>query len=109
MKRMISIIFIVLIVLAALAGCQSKSKAKSGEEADSGAKISVVTTIFPPYDFTRQIAGDKADITMLLPPGAESHSFEPTPQDIIRIQNCDVFIYCRRRKRRMGRQHFGFY
>jgi zinc transport system substrate-binding protein len=56
-------------------------------------KINVVTTIFPPYDFARVIAGDKAVVTMLLPPGAESHSFEPTPQDIIRIQNCDVFIH----------------
>jgi zinc transport system substrate-binding protein len=53
----------------------------------------VVTTIFPPYDFVRAIGGDKAAITMLLPPGAESHSFEPTPQDIIKVQNCDVFIY----------------
>jgi zinc transport system substrate-binding protein len=58
-----------------------------------GKKLSVVTTIFPPYDFARQIAGDKAEVTMLLPPGAESHSFEPTPQDIIKIQNCDVFVY----------------
>ena len=41
----------------------------------------------------RQIAGDKADISMLLSPGSESHSFEPTPQDIIKIQNCDLFIY----------------
>jgi zinc transport system substrate-binding protein len=56
-------------------------------------KVNVVTTIFPPYDFVRVVAGDKAAITMLLPPGAESHSFEPTPQDIIRVQNCDVFIY----------------
>jgi zinc transport system substrate-binding protein len=56
-------------------------------------KINVVTTIFPPYDFVREIAGDRVNLTMLLPPGAESHSFEPTPQDIIRIQNCDIFIY----------------
>jgi zinc transport system substrate-binding protein len=53
----------------------------------------VVTTIFPPYDFVREIAGDRVNLTMLLPPGAESHSFEPNPQDIIRVQNCDVFIY----------------
>ena len=52
-----------------------------------------MATIFPPYDFARQIAKDKADITMLLPPGSESHSYEPTPQDIIKIQNCDIFIY----------------
>jgi zinc transport system substrate-binding protein len=56
-------------------------------------KLHVVTTIFPPYDFVREIAGDKVSLTMLLPPGAESHSFEPTPRDIITIQNCDVFIY----------------
>jgi zinc transport system substrate-binding protein len=56
-------------------------------------KISVVTTNFPPYDFVREIGGTRVDLHMLLPPGSESHSFEPTPQDIIRIQNCDVFIY----------------
>jgi len=50
-----------------------------------------VTTLFPQYDFARQIAGDKAEITLLLPPGAESHSFEPTPADIINISNADLF------------------
>ncbi|MDR1903740.1 MAG: metal ABC transporter substrate-binding protein [Treponema sp.] len=56
-------------------------------------KIDVVATIFPPYDFVRAIAGDKVNLTMLLPPAAESHSFEPTPQDIIQVQNSDIFIY----------------
>ncbi len=56
-------------------------------------KISVVSTVFAPYDFTRQIAQGAVDLTMLLPPACECHSYEPTPQDIIRIQNCDVFIY----------------
>lgn len=56
-------------------------------------KLSIVTTIFPPYDFARQVAGEKADIKMLLPPASESHSFEPTPQDIIDISNADIFIY----------------
>ncbi|GHT01196.1 periplasmic divalent manganese/zinc-binding lipoprotein [Synergistales bacterium] len=55
--------------------------------------VNVIATIFPPYDFAREIAGDKANVTMLLPPASESHSFEPTPRDIIAIQNCDVFIY----------------
>jgi zinc transport system substrate-binding protein len=57
------------------------------------AKISVVTTIFPCYDFARVVAEDGAEIAMLLRPGSESHSFEPTPQDIIKIQNCDMFVY----------------
>jgi zinc transport system substrate-binding protein len=56
-------------------------------------KISVVSTIFPPYDFARAVAGDKAEVTMLLKPGAEIHSFEPTPADILAIQNADVFLY----------------
>jgi zinc transport system substrate-binding protein len=62
----------------------------------------VVATIFPPWDFVRAIAGISGDggaaesgveLTMLLKPGSESHSYEPSPQDIIAIQNCDVFIY----------------
>ena len=79
-----------LVLLAcafALAGCGQKNK-----PADDG-RLSVVTTIFPPYDFARAIAGGKAEITMLLPPGAETHSFEPRPQDIIKIQKSGVFIY----------------
>ncbi len=56
-------------------------------------KISVVSTIFPPYDFARAVAGDKAEVKMLLKPGAEIHSFEPTPADILAIQNADVFLY----------------
>ncbi|MGI6005276.1 MAG: metal ABC transporter substrate-binding protein, partial [Christensenellales bacterium] len=87
MKRLISIMLMVLLLTAVLAGC-----GQSYDTDDSG-KISVVATIFPPYDFVREIAGDHVQLTMLLPPGSESHSYEPTPQDIIRIQNCDVFIH----------------
>ncbi len=56
-------------------------------------RLSIVCTNFPEYDFARQIAGDKADISMLLKPGAESHTYEPTPEDIIKIQNSDLFVY----------------
>ena len=72
----------------AFTGCGQKSK-----PADSDGRLVVVTTIFPPYDFARAITGGKAEITMLLPPGAETHSFEPRPQDIIKIQKCGVFIH----------------
>jgi zinc transport system substrate-binding protein len=72
----------------ALTGCGSKNK-----PAASDGKLVVVTTIFPPYDFARAVAGGKAEITMLLSPGAETHSFEPRPQDIIKIQKSGVFIY----------------
>ncbi len=56
-------------------------------------KISVVTTGFAPYDFAKQIAGERCDVTMLLSPGEESHTFEPTPSDIMKIEDSDVFIY----------------
>lgn len=55
--------------------------------------LQVVTTLFPLYDFARTIAGDKAQVTMLLPPGIEPHSFEPKPEDMIRISRAGLFIY----------------
>lgn len=56
-------------------------------------KLSVVAVGFTHFDFARQIAGDKADIRMLIKPGSEAHTFEPTPFDISLINNCDIFIY----------------
>lgn len=56
-------------------------------------KLSIVATIFPQYDFSRQIAKENANVEMLLPLGTDSHTFEPTPQDIIKITNSDIFIY----------------
>lgn len=56
-------------------------------------KLSIVTTTFSTYDFTRQIVGDKADITFLLDPGVDAHSYEPSAKDLVTIKNADVFIY----------------
>ncbi|MDF2656421.1 MAG: transporter substrate-binding protein [Bacillota bacterium] len=56
-------------------------------------KPQIIATLFPQFDFARQIAGDKADVTLLLPPGVESHSYEPTPSDITKIHKGDVFLY----------------
>lgn len=61
--------------------------------AGEAASLKVIATLFPQYDFTRQIAGDKAEVRLLLPPGAESHSYEPTPSDMKNIANADLFIY----------------
>ena len=61
-------------------------------EADDG-RLRVVTTLFPYYDFARAVAGDRADVTLLLSPGREAHSFEPTPLDAVTISRADVFIY----------------
>jgi zinc transport system substrate-binding protein len=82
---------LLLPALLLLTGCAGSSK----ETADSqeNTKLSAVATIFPQYDFVRQIAGDNVEVSMLLKPGEETHSYEPTPQDILKIQNCDLFIY----------------
>ncbi len=55
--------------------------------------VSVVTTIFAPYSFSRALAGEKAEVTMLLPSGADSHSYDPTPKDLLAVSECDIFIY----------------
>lgn len=59
-------------------------------------KVRVVTTLFPIYDFTRNIGGDKVEVALILPPGMEAHSFDPKPDDIIRINKADLFIYSNR-------------
>ncbi|MDR1915233.1 MAG: zinc ABC transporter substrate-binding protein [Synergistaceae bacterium] len=88
MRKLISILLSALLMATAFSLC-----GQAAAPAASGKKLSVVTTIFPPYDFVRAVAGDNAEITMLLRPGTESHSYDPTPQDILKIKNCDVFIY----------------
>lgn len=55
--------------------------------------VDVVATLFPQYDFTREIAGDLANVTLLLPPGAESHSYEPTPSDLLALERADLVLY----------------
>lgn len=95
MKSKIKVLLLVMaMACVCLAGCGKKegTVTTTGQKGESD-KLKVVTTIFAPYDFSRQIAGEDAKITMLLPPASETHTFEPTPQDIINIQNCDVFVY----------------
>lgn len=55
--------------------------------------VSVVATVFAPYDFARAVAGDNASVQMLVSPGADTHSYDPTPKDILAVSKCDVFIY----------------
>lgn len=56
-------------------------------------KLVIIATNFPAFDFAREIAGDKADVSMLLPPGAEAHSYEPSPRDIVAVSEADLLIY----------------
>lgn len=70
--------------------CMASLLAGSGQAAD---KPKIIATLFPQYDFARRIAGDGADVSLLLPPGAESHSYEPTPTDMKKIAAAALFIY----------------
>lgn len=74
---------------------QEEATAASSESEGDGSKFTIVTTNFPSYDFARAVLGTEHQdqIQMLLKPGAESHSYEPTPQDIISIQKSKLFIY----------------
>lgn len=84
MKKIISI-FLLFVVTFVFCSC--------GEVERSTGKISVVTTIFPYYDFARSVSKGTCDVDMLLKPGSDVHSFEPTPSDILKIRNADLFIY----------------
>ena len=86
MKRIITL-FLALALTLSLAAC-----AAPGEKADDG-RLQIVATLFPYYDFARAIAGERADVTLLLSPGREAHSFEPTPLDAVTISEADVFLY----------------
>lgn len=90
-KNFALIITMISMVLMLFVGC-TQNKEVNGEAEESG-KINIVTTLFPQYDFTRQIVGDKANVTILLPSGKESHTYEPTSEDIIKIGKADMFIY----------------
>ena len=88
LKPVLSLLLAFLLLSSILSACALKT----AEEEKGG--ISIVSTVFPGYDFARQItAGTDANITLLLQPGEEVHSFDPTSQDIIRIQSADLFLY----------------
>ena len=75
-----------LVLAASLTACGRQQAPEDG-------RLQVVCTLFPYYDFVRQIGGDAVDVTLVVPAGRETHSFEPTPRDVIRISEADVFVY----------------
>ena len=96
MKQLLSLLVSLSLVLALLAGCGSGQSASVPEEEAQEKKLSIVTTIFPEYDWVCQILGDRldeADVTMLLDSGVDLHNYQPTADDIVTVSNCDLFIY----------------
>ncbi|HAK88274.1 MAG: zinc-binding protein [Nitrospirae bacterium GWB2_47_37] len=87
--KSLNIVFILVICLAVML----LSCAKKEEKQPETKKLRIVTTLFPLYDFAKNIGVEYADVSLLLPPGVESHSFEPKPDDIVKINKAGVFIY----------------
>lgn len=83
----------VLLLCVAAAVMYAVSAKEKSVRVDTGGKVSVVATLFPQYDFAREIAGAHADVSLLLPPGTEGHTYEPTPSDIVKIDGADIFLY----------------
>jgi zinc transport system substrate-binding protein len=89
MKRLLIGLTLISLCAAQLA-CQKQQAQAPGT---SQQKLTVVTTLFPLYDFVKAVAGDKAEVKLLLPPGVEPHSFEPKPEDMVRFSKADLVVY----------------
>lgn len=89
-KKILTIVLSIIVGMSII-GC----KATQNTEPQDDARIKIVTTLFPYYDFVRAVTKgvDGISITMTVAPGQDSHSFEPTPKDIIKIEDADLFIY----------------
>ena len=87
MKKIISAILCAALCLTLFASCGGETPKANSD------KLQIVTTIFPVYDWIRQIAGDNADVTMLLDSGTDLHSYQPTATDLIKLNDCDLFVY----------------
>lgn len=95
MKKYISILLAAVMAVGCLAGCGQKNSNEQADNTDDG-KLKVVTTIFPEYDWVKEIAGDEIsniNLTMLLDNGVDLHSYQPTSEDILKISDCDLFVY----------------
>ena len=115
MKKIFALLLALLMLATVLAGCASEqvnndtnpeTKPDASANTDINAKpaaekapeksLKIVTTIFPEYDWVREVLGDQAEndeLTMLLDNGVDLHSYQPTADDIVKISDCDLFIY----------------
>ncbi len=85
MKRLLPLLLALLCLTFIVTACEQENSGTDG--------VTVVTAAFPYYDFARQIAGDRATVTLLLKPGEEPHSYDPTSKDILSLRSCDLFLY----------------
>ncbi|MHB8903673.1 MAG: metal ABC transporter solute-binding protein, Zn/Mn family [Patescibacteria group bacterium] len=93
MKKIIFFSAVIIIIILGFIIIFNLPKKVNNENANKSPKIKIVTTLFPLYDFAKNIGGDYVEVFLLLPPGVEAHAFEPKPSDITKISNADIFIY----------------
>jgi len=91
--KTLRLLLFILTAFILVSGC-SGDRRSTGREDPGSEKIKLVTTIFPVYDFARNIGGDRVEVYNLLPPGAEPHHWEPNPGDLIRVSEARLFAYC---------------
>ena len=95
MKKYIAILLVAAMATLGISACR-KENSNQETKVQKDSDMKVVTTIFPEYDWVRQIAGEEADqmdITMLLDNGVDLHSYQPTAEDIMKVSDCDLFVY----------------
>ena len=92
-KKKIGIVILIVAILLGVGAIFENGIKNKQATINQDNKLQIVVTSFPQYDFARAVAKDEADISMLIKPGVESHSYEPTPEDIQKIENSDLFIY----------------
>ncbi|MFL0504162.1 metal ABC transporter solute-binding protein, Zn/Mn family [Ureibacillus sp. 179-F W5.1 NHS] len=87
-KPWLTTIFLSFVTCAALSGCTSAEN-----ESESDKQLSVVTSFYPMYEFTRQVAGDRADVSLMVSAGEDAHHYEPSAKDVTTVNEADVFVY----------------
>ena len=96
MKRTITIFILLVTVLLGFSGCGSSDKSGGAKEDTSKPKLKIVATIFPEYSWTKELLGSHekdVELTILAKKGVDMHSYQPSAEDILRIANCDLFLY----------------
>jgi zinc transport system substrate-binding protein len=86
--KQLVVLFIFIVLAGSFSACSERSQEPSGMK-----RLKVITTIFPLYDMASNIGADKVEVSLLLTPGVEAHSFEPKPSDIVKISEADIFVY----------------
>lgn len=89
MKHIFSTFISVILLIFCFTACNTDS----GESVKDNEKLQIVTTTFPAYDWVREILGEEAEVTFLLESGVDMHSFQPSVDDILKISECDMFVY----------------